>query len=119
MATASPAETPVLDTLTAMTAESIARSGLDAAQLLSARLAALAAVQAPPASYLMHIGPAIDAGVTLEDVQHTLVAVAPIIGTSRTLEAAMNITEALGVAVTALAAEIESGLNGDGASADA
>ena len=54
-----------------------------------------------------------------EDVQHTLIAVSPIIGTSRTLEAAMNIAEALGVAVTALAAEIEAGaMNGDGASAE-
>jgi alkylhydroperoxidase/carboxymuconolactone decarboxylase family protein YurZ len=102
-----PSETPVLDTLAAMTAESIARSGLDANSLLVARIAALAAVDAPAASYLMHIGPAIDAGVTVEQIQNILIAVAPIVGTPRTLSAALNITEALGIAVVALEEELE------------
>jgi hypothetical protein len=39
-------ETPVLDTLAAMTAESVARCELDANSLLAARAAALAAVDA-------------------------------------------------------------------------
>ena len=104
---AAPSETPVLDTLAAMTAESIARSGLDANSLLVARIAALAAVDAPAASYLLHIGPAIDAGVTVEQIQNILVAVAPIVGTPRTLSAALNITEALGIAVVALEEELE------------
>ena len=104
---ASPSETPVLDTLAAMTAESIARSGLDANSLLVARIAALVAVDAPAASYLMHVGPAIDAGVTIEQIQNILVAVAPIVGTPRTLSAALNITEALGIVVVALEEELE------------
>jgi alkylhydroperoxidase/carboxymuconolactone decarboxylase family protein YurZ len=106
MAAAS-SETPVLDTLAAMTAESISRCELDANSLLAARIAALAAVDAPPGSYLMHLGPAVDAGVTLEQVQGILVAVAPIIGTPRTLDAASHITEALGIAIVALDAELE------------
>ena len=53
----------------------------------------------------MHIGPTIDAGVTIEQVQGILVAVAPIIGTPRTVDAAANITEVLGIAVMAVAAE--------------
>jgi alkylhydroperoxidase/carboxymuconolactone decarboxylase family protein YurZ len=106
MATA-PSETPVLDTIAAMTADSLERCELDANSLLAARLAALAAVDAPPASYMMHIGPAIDAGVSIEHVQHILVAIAPIIGTPRTVSAAGNITAALGMAVTALATEAE------------
>ena len=104
---ASPSETPVLDTLAAMTAESIARSGLDANSLLVARIAALVAVDAPAASYLMHVGPAMDAGVTVEQIQNILVAVAPIVGTPRTLSAALNITEALGIVVVALEEELE------------
>ena len=104
---ATPSETPVLDTLAAMTAESIARCGLDANSLLAARIAALAAVDAPPASYLMHVGPAMDAGVTVAQVQDILVAVAPIIGAPRTLAAAAKITEALGIVIVALAAELE------------
>ena len=102
-----PSETPVLDTLVAMTAESIDRSGLDANSLLVARIAALVAVDAPAASYLMHVGPAVDAGVTVEQIQNILVAVAPIVGAPRTLSAALNITEALGIVVVALEEELE------------
>jgi alkylhydroperoxidase/carboxymuconolactone decarboxylase family protein YurZ len=100
-------DTPVLDTLAAMTAESLARSGLDENSLLTARIAALVAVDAPAASYLMHVGPAADAGVTVEQVQDILIAVAPIVGTPRTVSAAAKITEALGVIVVALEAELE------------
>ena len=101
------ADTPVLDTLAAMTAESIARSTLDDNSLIAARLAALAAVDAPAVSYLAHVGPAMDAGVTIEQVQGILVAVAPIIGTPRTMSAAGRITEALGIVIIAAEAELE------------
>ena len=101
------ADTPVLDTLAAMTAESIARSTLDDNSLIAARLAALAAVDAPAVSYLAHVGPAMDAGVTIEQVQGILVAVAPIIGAPRTMSAAGRITEALGIAIIAAEAELE------------
>ena len=63
--TDSSSPTPVLDTLAAMTAESLARSELDERSLLAVRIAALAAVDAPAASYLMHVGPAVDAGLTV------------------------------------------------------
>ena len=101
-----PSETPVLDTLAAMTAESVARTGLDANSLLAVRIAALVAVDAPVASYLMHVGPAMDAGVTIEQVQDILVAVAPIVGSPRTMSAAAKITEALGVVVIAAEEEL-------------
>jgi hypothetical protein len=106
-------DTPVLDTIAAMTAESLARCDLDANSLLAARIAALAAVGAPAASYLMHIGAAADAGVTLEQVQGILVAVAPIIGTPRTVDAGANIATALGVAAAVVEAEIEAALEGE------
>jgi len=102
-----PSENPVLDTIAAMTAESVARCGLDDNSLIAARIAALAAVDAPATSYLLHVGPAMDAGVTIEQVQDILIAVAPIIGTSRTLSAATKITTALGVVIIALEAELE------------
>jgi alkylhydroperoxidase/carboxymuconolactone decarboxylase family protein YurZ len=102
-----PSETPVLDTLAAMTAESVARCGLDGNSLLAVRIAALVAVDAPAASYLMHVGPAMDAGVTVEQIQDILIAVAPIVGTPRTAAAALNITKALGVVIVALEEELE------------
>jgi alkylhydroperoxidase/carboxymuconolactone decarboxylase family protein YurZ len=100
-------ETPVLDTLAAMTAESLARCGLDANSLIAARIAALVAVDAPAVSYLAHVGPAMDAGVTAEQVQNILIAVAPIVGTARTASAAANITAALGIVIVAAEAELE------------
>ncbi len=106
-----PDDTPVLDTIADMTAASIARCGLDADQLILVRLAALAAVDARPVSYLAHIGPSVEAGVTLEQVQDVLVAVAPIIGTARVMAAAEHIAEALGfaIAVAEAVAEAEAG----------
>ena len=95
-------DTPVLDTIAAMTAVSVAECDLEPDALLLVRLAALAAVEAPPASYLLHIGPAAEAGVTLEDAQNVLVAVAPIIGTARTIAASINIAEALELAIAVI-----------------
>ena len=102
-----PDDTPVLDTIADMTAASIARCGLDDDQLILVRLAALAAVDARPVSYLAHIGPSLEAGVTLEQVQDVLVAVAPIIGTARVMAAAEHIAEALGFAIAVAEAVAE------------
>ena len=90
-----------------MTAESLARCKLDPNSTRYPRVAALAAVDAPAASYLMHVGPAMDAGVTVDLIQSILIAVAPIVGTPRTLDAAVNITEALGVVVALEAEKLE------------
>jgi alkylhydroperoxidase/carboxymuconolactone decarboxylase family protein YurZ len=106
-------DAPVLETLAAMTAESVARCSLDANSLIAARLAALVAMDAPAVSYLAHVGPAADAGVTIEQVQGILVAVAPIVGTPRTITAAARITEALGIVVIAVEAELEALLEAD------
>ena len=99
-------ETPVLDALAVMTAASL-DSDLEARELMIARIAALVAVDAPPASYLANAGTAADVGVTLEDVQGILVAIAPIVGTARIVGAAGNIVRALGFAIAVLEAELE------------
>ncbi len=104
-------ETPVLDTIAAMTLESVARCGLHADALILVRIAALAAVDAKPASYLLHVGPAVDAGVTIDQVQDVLVAIAPIVGTARVMSASLAITEALGVAIEIMEAEIDAELD--------
>ncbi|HMD91042.1 MAG TPA: carboxymuconolactone decarboxylase family protein [Trebonia sp.] len=92
-------DAPVMETLADLTAVSLERTELDPASLILVRLAALAAVDAPASSYLLHIGPAAEVGVTLEQAQDVLVAVAPIVGTARTLAAATKIVEALGLAI--------------------
>lgn len=90
---------PVLDTLADMTAASIARADLSPEALLAVRLAALVAVDAPPASYLVNFGAAADTELTLEDAQSILVAVAPIVGAPKVISAAGNIARALGLAL--------------------
>ena len=98
--------TPVIDTLVGITAVAVEQGILDAREHMLARLAALVAVDAPTASYLLNLGTAADLGVTLEDVQGVLVAVAPIVGTPRIVSAATNITEAFGFAVAIAEAEV-------------
>ena len=90
---------PLLDTVLEMTAASVARTSLNDRELMIARVAALAAIDAPPASYLLNLAAASDAGLTLEDAQGALIAVAPIVGTARTVSAATAIAAALGLAV--------------------
>jgi len=100
-------DTPLLDTLAVMTAASVEACDLADRELMLARIAALAAVGAPPASYLVNAGTAVDVGITLEDVQGVLIAVAPIVGTARVVTAAGNLARALGFAIEALAIEAE------------
>lgn len=102
-----PQDTPLLDTLAVMTAGSLASCNLEAREAMLVRIAALAAVGAPPASYLVNAGAATEVGITLEDVQGVLIAVAPIVGTARTVTAAGNIARALGFAIAASEAELE------------
>lgn len=105
MSTAS--ETPVLDTLAAMTVDSIERCGMAPDMFIVTRIAALAASDAPPISYVAHIDPAIQAGLTAEQVQDVLVAIAPIVGTARVMTAAGNIATALGIAIAVADAEMD------------
>lgn len=88
---------PLLDTITEMTAASLSRTALDDRTLMLVRLAALVAVDAPPASYLVNLPMAEEAGLTLEDARDVLVAVAPIVGAPRTVAAAGAVTRALGL----------------------
>jgi hypothetical protein len=99
--------TPVLDTLAAMTAASLERCELEPRELMLARIAALAAVGAPPASYLANAGTASEVGITVEDVQSLLIGVAPVIGSPLTALAAGNITRALGFAIAVAETELE------------
>jgi alkylhydroperoxidase/carboxymuconolactone decarboxylase family protein YurZ len=92
-------ETPVLDLLAKMTADSIEVSTLDKKTLMQVRLAALVAVDAPAPSYLLNLGAAVDAGITEEHVRGVLAAVAPIVGTARIAAATTNIVKALEFAI--------------------
>jgi 4-carboxymuconolactone decarboxylase len=92
-------EAPVLDLLAIMTAASLEASSLEADELMLVRIAALVAVDAPPASYLLNLGLASEAGLDVETVRGTLAAIAPIVGTARIASATGNIVQALGIAL--------------------
>jgi alkylhydroperoxidase/carboxymuconolactone decarboxylase family protein YurZ len=92
-------ETPVLDLLASMTADSIEASSLDPETLILTRIAALVAVDAPPASYLMNLGAASEIGIGEEEIRGVLTAIAPIVGTARIASATGNIVRALAVAI--------------------
>ncbi|MFE0730583.1 MULTISPECIES: carboxymuconolactone decarboxylase family protein [Streptomyces] len=104
---ATDSEAPVLETLAAMTVDSLERCGLDDETLIVTRLAALVAMDAPAVSYLAHIDPAIKAGMTVERLQDVLVAIAPVVGTARVMSAAGHLAEAFGFAIALAETEAE------------
>ena len=107
-------ERPLMDTVLAMTAASLERANLVDRELMLVRLAALAAVDAPASSYLLNLGAAADVGLTLEDVQGVLIAIAPIVGSPRVVGAAGTITAALGLALAIDGALTEEGADENG-----
>ena len=92
-------DAPVLDLLKSMTAESLAASSLDVETLALVRIAALAAVDAPPVSYLLNLEAASEVGIDPEQVRGVLAAIAPIVGTARVASATGKIVDALDVAI--------------------
>ena len=94
---ASSSESPVLDLLERMTADSVEVSGLDAQTLMLSRIAALVALDAPPVSYLMNLEAAADVGISADQIRGVLAAIAPIVGTARIASATASIVGALAV----------------------
>jgi 4-carboxymuconolactone decarboxylase len=93
---------PVLDTLVSMNEGIPERSDLDAETFMLVRIAALASAGAPPVSYLLNLEAASEIGLTVEQVQGVLIAIAPVVGSARVASAGSSIAEALGLA-TAIA----------------
>jgi 4-carboxymuconolactone decarboxylase len=80
-------------------AEFQAKSGLDARSYALVKLAAIMALDAPPASYLWQVANAIDAGATPEDLVGVLIAIAPQIGGPKLVAAAPELMVALGLSL--------------------
>ena len=100
-------DTPVLDLLAQMTADSLAASSLDAETLMLVRIAALVAVDAPPVSYALNIGAAGEVGLDADSIRGVLTAIAPIVGTARVAAATGNIVQALAIEIELAVAELE------------
>lgn len=95
----SPESSPVERLLARMTSDSVDAAGLDEKTLMMVRIAALIAVDAPPASYLLNLGAASQVGFEDDDIRAILMAVAPIVGTSRTVSAVSKMAKAFGFAL--------------------
>jgi len=93
-------ESPVLDTLTDITAAAIEHNALAPRELMLVRMAALIAVDAPPASYLVNAKAAGESGLTVDDIQAVMIGVAPVVGTARVTSAGGKVLRALGLAIT-------------------
>jgi 4-carboxymuconolactone decarboxylase len=72
-------------------------SGLDSRTFALVKIAALVALDAPPASYAWHIGNALAEGVTPEEMLGVLRAIAPQVGGPKVIAAAPEIMLALGL----------------------
>ena len=104
-------DTPVLDTLTDMTAASVEHNTLSPRDFMLARVAALIASDAPPISYIANSSAITEAGLTVDDVQGVMIAVAPVVGTVRVMTAGGHIVRALGLAIAVSDAEMSGELD--------
>ena len=100
------ADGPVLDTLTDMTAASVEHNSLTPREFMMARLAAMIAVDAPPISYYVSASAFEESGITTEDIQGVMIAVAPVTGAPRVMSAGGHILRALGIAVAVAESEM-------------
>jgi alkylhydroperoxidase/carboxymuconolactone decarboxylase family protein YurZ len=82
-----------------MRAEMQRKSGLDPRSFALVKIAALIALDAPPASYLWQVGNALDEGATPEDLIGVLLAIAPQVGGPKTVAAAPELMVALGLSL--------------------
>ena len=84
----------MLNVLKRMIEGTFEESGLDPKTFMLVRMAALATLDAAPASWLMNIEAGSEAGLEPESILGTLIAIAPVIGTARIVSAAGHIMKA-------------------------
>jgi 4-carboxymuconolactone decarboxylase len=89
----------VLDELFGLREAQLAATGLDGRTFALVKIAALIALDAPPASYAWQVANALSDGASPEDILAVLRAVAPQVGGPRVVAAAPEIMVALGLAL--------------------
>jgi alkylhydroperoxidase/carboxymuconolactone decarboxylase family protein YurZ len=77
------------------------KSGLDQRSFALVKLAALVALDAPPASYQWQVANAVAVGVSAKDILGMLFAIAPQVGGPKVIAAAPEIMLALGLPLPA------------------
>src|SRR4051812_22561369 len=89
----------MLETAVELREDLRAQTGLDQRTFALAKIAALIALDAPPASYAWQIPTALAEGATPEDILGVLVAIAPQVGGPKVVAAAPEIMLTLGLAL--------------------
>jgi alkylhydroperoxidase/carboxymuconolactone decarboxylase family protein YurZ len=74
-------------------------SGLDPRTFALSKIAALVAMDAPPASYVWQVANALDAGATPREILGVMRAIAPQVGMPKVIAAAPEIMVSLGLAL--------------------
>lgn len=92
--------------------EAVDTSDLDGKTFALANIAALIATGGDDASYLLHVGAALDAGASVDEITGVLTAVGPNVGIFKMVTAADPLATALGVN---LAADSDNGGGADSA----
>jgi alkylhydroperoxidase/carboxymuconolactone decarboxylase family protein YurZ len=85
-------------------------SGLDPRSFAIAKIAALIALDAPPASYQWQVENAVAAGVSPKDILGVLFAIAPQVGGPRVVAAAPEIMLALGLPLPGEPPDVDSAI---------
>ena len=96
-----------IEDVLAMHPSNIEASGLDPKSHAIARLGALIALDAAPASYQWNVAMALAAGATVDELVGVLIAVAPVVGIARAVSAASELALAMGYDVDAALEAIE------------
>ena len=91
----------VLEEVLAFRESEQAATGLDGRTFALVKIAALVALDAPPASYLWQVANALDAGATPQDLLGVLRAIWPQVGGPRVMSAAPELMLALGLELPA------------------
>jgi 4-carboxymuconolactone decarboxylase len=92
-------DTDILETAIGLRELSREGTGLDARTFALVKIAALIALDAPPASYAWQIANALDDGASPEDILGVLRAVAPQVGGPKVIAAAPEIMLGLGLSL--------------------
>ncbi len=85
-----------IENIVSMQLDNIEASGLDPKTHALARLGALVALDAAPASYQWNVGMALAAGATVDEITGVLIAVAPTVGIAKVVSAAPELALAIG-----------------------
>jgi 4-carboxymuconolactone decarboxylase len=92
-------DTTLLDEALGLREAQLGESGLDSRTFALVKIAALIALDAPPASYAWQVSNALSDGASPEDILAVLRAVAPQVGGPRVVAAAPEIMVALGLSL--------------------